>query len=170
MAISFRKLAIEATMELADEAKAERGQAIVRFWYIFLVTVYVLLRGAGIGPTDLPADVVRIMPLPSERDPVLLAHANAVLALPVPNQRLQAIARDCCQVVQTLCALNHRQQAVEIPPTCRFQVRNSDSSAIYGLQAIDLRRHIDGGESGIRAIPHLLPTKNLRGFNFLTIR
>ena len=61
MAISFRKLAIEATMELADEAKAERGQAIVRFWYIFLVTVYVLLRGAGIGPTDLPADVVRIM-------------------------------------------------------------------------------------------------------------
>ena len=61
MAISFRKLAIEATMELADEAKAERGQAIVRFWYIFLVTVYVLLRGAGIGPTDLSSDVVRIM-------------------------------------------------------------------------------------------------------------
>ena len=37
-------------------------------------------------------NVVRIVPLPSERNPVLLVHANAVLSLPVSNQRLETIA------------------------------------------------------------------------------
>jgi len=33
----------------------------------------------------LATDVVRIMPLPPERDPVLLVHANAVLSFTVAN-------------------------------------------------------------------------------------
>src|SRR4030095_7233160 len=41
----------------------------------------------------LAADVVRIMVLPSETDPVLLVHTNTVLALPVFQQEL----RDDCQ-------------------------------------------------------------------------
>jgi hypothetical protein len=40
----------------------------------------------------LAADVVRIVSLPSERDPILLVHANAVLPLAISGQRLQAMA------------------------------------------------------------------------------
>src|SRR6202043_3370530 len=57
----------------------------------------------------LATDVVRIVPLPPECDPVSLVHANAVLSLPVPSQRLQAIAGTSRQIIQSLRAVRHRQ-------------------------------------------------------------
>src|SRR3954469_17643659 len=57
----------------------------------------------------LAADVVRIMSVPSECDPILLVDANTVLPLPVTSQRLQAIAGNGRPVVETLRSVKHRQ-------------------------------------------------------------
>ena len=57
----------------------------------------------------LAADIVRIVFLPSESDPVLLVHPNAVLALSVSSQSFEAITRDRGQVIEPLGAIEHRQ-------------------------------------------------------------
>src|SRR5688572_10134931 len=57
----------------------------------------------------LAADVVRIVLLPSESNPVLLVHPNAVLALPVSNQGFETIAWHRDQVIELLGAIEHRQ-------------------------------------------------------------
>src|SRR4029453_4391105 len=57
----------------------------------------------------LAADIVRIVFLPPERDPVLLLHAHTVLALPVSSQGFQAIARHRGQILKPLGTVEHRQ-------------------------------------------------------------
>src|SRR6185436_6252438 len=57
----------------------------------------------------LAAEIVRIVFLPPERDPVLLVHANTVLTLPVSTQGFQAVARHRGQILKPLGGVEHRQ-------------------------------------------------------------
>src|SRR5215831_4121944 len=94
----------------------------------------------------LATDVVRIMPLPSERDPVLLVHANAVLPLPVPYQRLQTIAGNRRQIVQTLRRVKHRQLPMHSrPDAARHSPRRLAVSLFPEVRGRGVRERLDHG-------------------------
>jgi len=79
----------------------------------------------------LATDVVRIMPLPPERDPVLLINANAVLALPVSGQGFQAVARHRGQVIEPLGAVEHRQLSMHHWPEAAGQASSGLAVSLF---------------------------------------
>src|SRR5215203_1330720 len=92
----------------------------------------------------LAADVVRIMSLPSECDPVLLVDANTVLPLPVTSHRLQAIAGNGRQVVETLRSVKHRQLPMHCgPEVAGHPPRGLAVSLVPQVRACGIRKRLD---------------------------
>src|SRR5947207_3730749 len=94
----------------------------------------------------LATNVVRIMPLPPKRNPVLLVHANTMLPLPVSNQRLQAIAGNSRQVVQALRAVKHGQLPMHgRPDVARNTPRGLAVSLFPQVRGRGVRERLDHG-------------------------
>ena len=86
------------------------------------------------------------MPLPSERDPVLLVHANTVLPLSVPYERLQTITRNSRHVVQTLRRIKHRQLPMHgRPDVARHAPRDLAVSLCPQVRGRGVRERLDHG-------------------------
>ena len=106
-------------------------------------SIYQLTPQAIVFPRNA-TDVVRIMPLPSERDPVLLVHSNAVLPLPVSGQHLQTIAGNGRQVVQTLRRVEHRQLPIHgRPDTAGHTPRGLAVSLFPEVRGRGVRERLD---------------------------
>src|SRR5689334_10140547 len=92
----------------------------------------------------LAADIVRIVFLPPESDPVLLVHANTVLALPVSTQGFQAVARHHGQIFKPLRYVEHRQLPMHNRPQLpRHSARGLAVSLFPQVRGRGVRERVD---------------------------
>src|SRR5438067_7431495 len=92
----------------------------------------------------LAADIVRIVCLPPERDPVLLVDANTVLALPVSSPGFQAVARHRGQILKPLGTVEHRQLPMHNRPQLpRHAARGLAVSPFPEVRGRGIRERLD---------------------------
>ena len=80
-------------------------------------------------------DVLCVAVFPHETDPILIIDPDAVLSPPITNQRLEVIARECAQILESLGCMQLNEFALRDPsdapkPTCRITPKESLSIAI----------------------------------------